>query len=47
VAEPWNAHTLTDAQPLDTRSERIDSPNNLVTGNDRNMWIGKLSVDNV
>jgi trans-2-enoyl-CoA reductase len=47
VAEPRNADAFTDAQSLDARSERIDAANDLVTGNDWNMWIGKLTIDDV
>jgi hypothetical protein len=47
MAEPRNADALTDAQSLDARSERVDSANDLVTGNDRHLRIGQFAIDDM
>ena len=40
VAEPWKADALTDAEPLDTGSDRIDPTDDFVARRDRDLRIG-------
>ena len=47
MAKPWNADSLTDVQPLDAGSERVDSADNLVARNDRHLRVGQLAIDDM
>ena len=45
--EPWHADPDADPQGFDAGSDGVDLPDDLVTGNDRQLWIGQLAVDHM
>ena len=47
MAEPWDAHTLPEAEPFDAGPDRIDPADDLMAGNDRHLWVGQLPIDDM
>ena len=47
VAEPGNTHSYTHAQPLYASPDRINSADDLMTRDDRHLWVGQFSVDDM
>jgi hypothetical protein len=47
MAEPWDAHTLPQAEPFDAGPDRIDPANDLMARDDRHLWIGQLAIDDM
>ena len=47
VAQPGDAHALTERQSLDTGAERIDAADDLMPGDDGHLGLRQLAVDDV
>jgi hypothetical protein len=47
VAKPWNAHTLPHAEPFDTGPNRIDSADDLMARDNRQLWVRQLAIDDM
>jgi hypothetical protein len=47
MAEPWNANTFADAQPLDASPYRVDPADNLMARNDRQHGVWQFAVDDM
>jgi len=47
MAEPRDADPFTHAETLDTGADHVDPTDNLVTGDDRRLWIGQFTVEDV
>jgi hypothetical protein len=47
VAEPWDAHTLPQAEPFDAGPDRIDPADDLMARDDRHLWVGQVAIDDM